>query len=814
MSIRWRYTALVALLTILTLLVSLGPSAVSASLVASSPPTVRAAFELNIQPGTLALEIRSSLYDAQQNLLLDDTAAAKSDLDRVTPGIETFTAALGDDPASAATIRQNAEAAKAGAANDQVGLAAARGHIWTAMLGGAYNEAVASARNYDSASVAAWLLLREFRPTTRFSRPGASATLAVKKLVLGTMTPEAAVAAIDADLLDTYQSKLDAELAVFKSASAQGLDVRQAESAAMVQGYWAIVEPAYERQAGQPARQQADATVASLSTAVTSGNATTTDGSLTSITALSRSFRAVPLSEEDKARRAGQLMRYLSLVPVEYGRGVKNGTVIFDIEIQEAQAFLDGARASFDDLHLTLEQKDAAATDQIEVVLDTLEKQLHDAAQHTGVVGNDVIQSQIDGIRGQLTAMLPEEWTRSGGDADFDVIGSVLDQLEAAVVAGKWDQAESARLEAYAIYEVGAEKRLLAFAPELAIRTEQLFWQGTSSTPGLAVALQNHASIDKIRQTRVELDKALAEGQERLGVGRPAKAVVIFNAATIVFREGLEAVLILASLIASMIGANQRFKKPLALGAMAALLATAGLFVLAQTVLSSLARYEEKLEAVVSLIAIAVLLIIMNWFFHKVYWTKWISKQHTRRRLLIGGAAGQVLGLVILGFTSVFREGAESVLFLQALVLDAGAWVVIQGTLLGLAATGVVGVLVFALQKKLPHKRMLMVTGGLIALVLVVMIGNTVHVMQIVGWMPITAVPGLTVPYWMGQWFGVYSIWESLIAQAIALIVVLGSYFGSEFVVKREQKRLVAIARAEQQGHSSTGGPLIAPPAR
>jgi high-affinity iron transporter len=214
--------------------------------------------------------------------------------------------------------------------------------------------------------------------------------------------------------------------------------------------------------------------------------------------------------------------------------------------------------------------------------------------------------------------MLPEEWTRSGGDADFDVIGSVLDQLEAAVVAGKWDQAESARLEAYAICEVGAEKRLLAFAPEFTNRTEQLFWQGTSSTPGLAVALQNHVSIDEIRQTRAELGKALAEGQKRLGVGRPAKAVVIFNAATIVFREGLEAVLILASPIASMIGVNQRFKKPLALGAMAALLATAGLFVLAQTVLSSLARCGGKLEAVVSPIAIAVLLIIMNGFFHKI----------------------------------------------------------------------------------------------------------------------------------------------------------------------------------------------------
>lgn len=121
--------------------------------------------------------------------------------------------------------------------------------------------------------------------------------------------------------------------------------------------------------------------------------------------------------------------------------------------------------------------------------------------------------------------------------------------------------------------------------------------------------------------------------------------------------------------------------------------------------------------------------------------------------------------------------------------------------------------LVFALQKKLPHKKMLMVTGGMIALVLVVMVGNTVHVMQVVGWMPITAVPGVTFPYWMGQLFGVYSVWESLIAHVIALVVVLGSYFGSEFVVKRE--RLIAMVKAESQGGTASGTPpLAAPPGR
>jgi high-affinity iron transporter len=355
--------------------------------------------------------------------------------------------------------------------------------------------------------------------------------------------------------------------------------------------------------------------------------------------------------------------------------------------------------------------------------------------------------------------------------------------MEAAVKAGQPAQAESARLEAYAIYELGAEKRLLAFAPDLANETEALFWGGTGDTEGLAVAISRGATAAEVHESRLALDQALAESQERVGAGRPATAVVIFNAATIVFREGLEAVLILASLVASMIGANQKYKKPLVAGAGLAFLATALLFWAAQTVLQSLARYGEKLEAVISLIAIGVLLVVMNWFFHKVYWTKWISKHHTQRRAVLGGAvAGQVAGLVILGFTSVFREGAETVLFLQALVLDAGTWVVIQGTLLGLLGTAIVGALVMVLQKKLPHKKMLSVTGVMLAFVLVVMVGNTVHVMQVVGWMPISPIPGLVLPYWMGTWFGLYATWQGVALQVVALVVVIGSYYAAEWV--------------------------------
>jgi high-affinity iron transporter len=202
--------------------------------------------------------------------------------------------------------------------------------------------------------------------------------------------------------------------------------------------------------------------------------------------------------------------------------------------------------------------------------------------------------------------------------------------------------------------------------------------------------------------------------------------------------------------------------------------------VLARGLLASLARFGEALEAVVSLVAIGVLLLITNWFFHKVYWTGWIANFHAQKKRLIGGEVGQMIGLVALGFTSIYREGFETVLFLQALVLEGGVGSVLAGIAVGLAGTVLVGIVVLALQAKLPYKKMLVVTGVMIGAVLLVMVGNTAHVMQVVGWLPAHTVPGLELPYWVGMWFGVYPTWEGVLLQVAAGTFVIGSYFLAE----------------------------------
>jgi high-affinity iron transporter len=267
-------------------------------------------------------------------------------------------------------------------------------------------------------------------------------------------------------------------------------------------------------------------------------------------------------------------------------------------------------------------------------------------------------------------------------------------------------------------------------------------------------------------------------------------AVVVANSAIIVFREGLEAILIVAAVTASMVGANRRLRRPVAGGVAVAFAATVATWFLAQAILGQFSRYGDRLQAVTGLIAIAVLLVIMNWFFHKVYWTKWIGKKNAqRKRILAGGGilGAQVLGLVALGFSSVYREGFEVVLFLQSLQLQAGTGTVLEGVAIGLAGTAAVGAVTFFLQQKLPYKRMLVVTGVMLGVVLVVMVGGSARTLQDVGWLSRTDV-GVRFPDWWARWFEVVPTWETLGAQALAATLVIASYFAAEYLKVRRPK--------------------------
>ncbi|MFZ0042157.1 MAG: FTR1 family protein [Solirubrobacteraceae bacterium] len=271
---------------------------------------------------------------------------------------------------------------------------------------------------------------------------------------------------------------------------------------------------------------------------------------------------------------------------------------------------------------------------------------------------------------------------------------------------------------------------------------------------------------------------------------------VILDSGILVLREGLETILVLAVLTASMRGANGTYRKPLGIGAGCAFLAAVATWFVAIAITDAVGPSSLELQAITGLLAIVVLLVVMNWFFHRVYWTGWIAHHNRRRKALMGGAdTGSVtarrtmFGLGLLGFTSVYREGFEVVLFLQNLRLRYGSTTVLEGVLLGLVFVAVIGYVTFGLQRRMPYRRMLVATGVLLGVVLLVMVGESVQEFQLAGWLGVTPI-NVSIPGWMGLWFSIFPNVQTIVAQVVAAGLVVGSYFlAEELRVRRPRRR-------------------------
>src|SRR5256714_1555045 len=266
--------------------------------------------------------------------------------------------------------------------------------------------------------------------------------------------------------------------------------------------------------------------------------------------------------------------------------------------------------------------------------------------------------------------------------------------------------------------------------------------------------------------------------------------VAFLDIGILVFREGLECILVLAAITASMTGPKRAHRRPVALGAAFAFIATLITWLIAVRIVGSLGDNMSALDlqAATGLLAVIVLLVIMNWFFHKIYWGGWIRAHNRRRKALLENARTAEIsqgrlwfGLVLLGFTSLYREGFEVVLFLQSYHLRLGGAVVMKGALLGIVLTGMVAVLTFVLQQRLPYRKMLITTGILLGGVLLVLVGEQTQEMQLAHWISKTEITSLQnhMQPWMGLWFAVFPTVETLVAQFIAAVLVVGSYYAA-----------------------------------
>jgi high-affinity iron transporter len=496
------------------------------------------------------------------------------------------------------------------------------------------------------------------------------------------------------------------------------------------------------------------------------------------------------LKPADVTRLQRLLVRFVVVVPKEYHNGVEGGSVLIPLEYQEAVQFTQQAQGLVNELaptwrrdlpvpyrehHAELVQKLAALARQIDQVADlsVIEASSKEVA---GILENDFgLSARRSGDKGQIVE-----------ETALDVREALNNSL-AAAQAGHWEEAESLRLDAYTSFDSEIEVRVLPRDPSLATRTERSFIDGTDGTPGIKALLDRAAPMPELT---AGYDRALKNMDQCVAILKVAisPATVSFTAFTIIAREGLEAIIILAALLAGMRGEEQKgTRRWVSSGAWLAIGASALTFWLSKTLIQSLARYGEKLEAVISILAVVILLMVTNWVFHKFYWVGWNAKLRSLSKASQKNVSDrwEWLALLGVGFLTVYREGFETTLFMQSLLLEGSIWPVVIGVLAGSVFIAAIGLGIFVFGAKLPYRKLLVVTGVLIVSIMVTFFGSTTRLFQTVGWLPIHPISGLTVPTWAGTWLGLYPSWEGLLIPMLALVYVGAAWLWVKFSSRR-----------------------------
>lgn len=260
---------------------------------------------------------------------------------------------------------------------------------------------------------------------------------------------------------------------------------------------------------------------------------------------------------------------------------------------------------------------------------------------------------------------------------------------------------------------------------------------------------------------------------------------------SIIFREGLEASIILGAIITYLeVSRNERFKKYVYLGIMIAIVTTLGIWFLLDFTLQFSGIDKDLLKGMVGMAAVGVLFWVSFWALNKMESKRWVEFIKSR----VGKAAttGSVMIFILISFFTVFREGIETVIFYQSFFgftnnIDA---YIISGLVLGLIVVITIAILIKRIMKKLPLRGIFGVTMGIGAFMSVAFIGNAIRSFQEAGYIQTTSLIG-TIPILdpsIASVTGVHPTLESLLAQ----IVLTGIYLIGltlMIVVKPKEKK-------------------------
>ena len=354
------------------------------------------------------------------------------------------------------------------------------------------------------------------------------------------------------------------------------------------------------------------------------------------------------------------------------------------------------------------------------------------------------------------------EAMESAGDSESgaadQVISEVRDLLENSLKMYKSGQVEDAAemaFDAYLIYEK-IESNLITKDKDLGINLESAFSR-------FRAEIKRNAPLKDVESLHKEINLDLAKGLELLK-NKVGFTGMFFQSFSIIVREGFEAILIIAALIAFLVKSrNQARVKSIYIGVIAGILASFATAYIVHEVLHLSMANQELLEGWIMLIAVVVLFWVSYWLVSKIENKKWQS--YINKKMVGALSKGNTFTLGAVAFISVYREGFETVLFYKALFLYAGDETggIIPGFLGGCAVLGIVFYLINTLGMRIPIKWFFGFTSVLLYYMAFTFMGRGLHELQMGEQISMTAANFLPSISWLGM----YPTWETFIGQGI-----------------------------------------------
>ena len=242
----------------------------------------------------------------------------------------------------------------------------------------------------------------------------------------------------------------------------------------------------------------------------------------------------------------------------------------------------------------------------------------------------------------------------------------------------------------------------------------------------------------------------------------------------ILLREGVEALLVVAALIAYLRKAGAADKVPLIwMGVAAALVASVITAWVLQSLIANSGAAKEALEGATMLLAAALLSYVSFWLFSRREMQQWQGFIHNKLGDAVSG--GSLMAIVSVAFFAVYREGAETILFYQALVaeVDGGFEPIATGFALAALLLGVVYVFIFQLSIRLPLKQFFSGTAGLLYVLSVIFAGKAALELQVAGWLPNTHLDFVSSISWLGVFPSAEAIAFQLFFLVLPFVVFL-----------------------------------------